>query len=205
MINSKYVYIVDDDISIRFLLCELLSSEGYVTSTYESAESLVAQRDFKSPGVIILDMKLPGLSGIELQQKLLSIGISKPIIFVSGNSQHQEIIDAMKQGAFDFIFKPFDINDLLSAVRRAIDYDRNNYIVKERVLKLKKSLIALTIREKDILRYLVQGYANREISSMTGIQPGTVKKHKSSILQKMNVVNVADLIKLFKDIDIDLF
>jgi FixJ family two-component response regulator len=147
-------------------------------------------------------MRMPGLSGLELQSRLEAMGRKTPIVFISGESDRDEIIQAFRLGAIDFLLKPFDREKLCQVVDKALDIDaqRNQELVHADTLK--RSLAALSRREKEVFMLIVQGLTNKGIGELTGIQPGTAKKHRATIYQKLAVNNAAELIRQCKGLDL---
>lgn len=198
-----HVFLIDDNPDIRFHLGDLLAALGYTVELFENAESFVAQSLDLSPAVILLDMRMPGLSGLDLQRRLKDVGRATPIIFMSGESKQQEIIDAMKEGAIDFLCKPFNRDQLVAAIEQALARDvalREQFI---RLTRLKLCFDALTEREREVFFLIIAGHANRNIGELTGIQAGTVKKHRAVVFDKMGVTSTAELIAACKGLDVD--
>jgi len=146
-----------------------------------------------SPAVILLDMRMPTLSGVELQQRLKDIGRQTPIVFVSGESMSSEIVRAMKQGAVDFLFKPFNLNDLLAAIELGLDKDLQQSAMASEQLSLQVRYESLTPREKEVCTLLVQGLLSKNVAADLGISNATIKVHKARILEKMQVKSLQQL------------
>lgn len=199
-----HVFLVDDNPDIRFYLSDLLRQLGYTVDTYEDAESFLARSYHLTPAVIVLDMRLAGLSGLDVQRRLKEMERYTPIIFISGESRSQEIIDAMKSGALDFLCKPFNIDDLVTAIDKALALDlrlKDQYV---RLSPLRRRFHTLTAREQELFFLIMDGHTNRSIAALTGVQAGTVKKHRAAIFGKMEVMSTAELIAAFKGIPLDL-
>jgi FixJ family two-component response regulator len=201
--TTGHIYIVEDDLDIRSHLSMLLREAGYTAREYSSAEDFLLNSTIVAPSVILLDMRMQGLSGLELQQTLRESELHTPIIYISGESERQEIIDAMKMGAFDFICKPFDIDKLFESIDRALEFDKDLHSKFQRLEDLRKKYQFLTAREKELIAIILNGHTNREISALTGIQAGTAKKHRAVILEKMGVYSTSELITLFKGLSPD--
>lgn len=201
----SYVYLIDDNRDIRLYLSALLNQAGYIVESHASAENFLCRSQIRSPAVILLDMRLAdGMTGLELQRQLANQQLHTPVVFISGESRSQEIIDAFKSGAVDFLWKPFSIDDLLAAVERGIDVDRQALSFAQRLAEVRRCHAQLTRRERNMLCLMLAGHSNRAISEMIGVQPGTVKKHRAAIYGKFGIVTAAELIAMFSGIDIDL-
>ena len=202
--NAKpgHVYLVDDDPDVRFYVGDLLRLLGYSVNEYSHAEAFFQQALEFSPAVVLMDMRMPGLTGVQAQRRLAEIGRHTPVVFISGESQPQEIIDAMKGGAVDFLIKPFNREQLVAALDKALAIDaaqRDQFVRLQRVRRL---FDALTEREKDVFFLILQAHSNIAIGEQTGVQAGTVKKHRAAIFEKFGVDNVAELIELCKGLDL---
>lgn len=194
-----HVYVVDDNPEIRDHLGALLQRCGYSVSTYQSAEDFIDRSIEITPAVLLLDMRLPGLSGAELQEKLNAAGRGTPIIFISGESRNQEIIDGFRAGAVEFLWKPFPVEALLKAIDSAMEKDRQR---EYRMLKSRavgQRIRRLTPREREFMGLMLDGHTNKEISAMVGVTADNVKKYRASILDKMNVGSLAELIVLCRE------
>jgi FixJ family two-component response regulator len=198
MSNSTLtVFVVDDDPSIRKSLSLLLSSAGYGVKTFASAkEFLESERGTPGPACLVLDVKMPGLGGLDLQEELKSRNTIIPIIFITGHGDIPMSVQAMKKGAVDFLSKPFDDGDLLDAVKEALlkdsqaraDFNEQKHIIQR--------LDSLTTREHEILTYLITGMLNKQIAYELNISERTVKAHRKQVLHKMGVNSIAELVRL---------
>ena len=195
--SNQTIYIVDDDPSIRKSLGRLLKSTGYEVELFGSArEFLQADTICEGPSCLVLDMKMPELSGFELQEELNKKGYSLPIVFVTGHGDIPMGVKAMKNGAVDFLTKPFDETDLLIAVQDAFSRDsKNRKIMDERSTILKK-IDSLTPREYEIMTYVITGMLNKQIAYDLNISEKTVKVHRGRVMEKMGVDSVAQLVRL---------
>ena len=175
---------------------------GYSIEEYADAASFLSESLDISPAVLVLDVRMPVMSGIELQDRLNALGRHTPIVFMSGESQSQEIIQAMKGGAIEFLWKPFQIQALIDAIERGLALDRRRR--DELVLKnaIRRKLQELSTREREVFALMLLGHTNKGISVQLDILPDTVKKHRANVLQKMQVQQVADLIVMCKGLDI---
>jgi FixJ family two-component response regulator len=200
---TSHVYLIDDNPDIRLFLSQYLSQSGYCVETHADAESFLSRSRHRTPAVILLDMRLAGMSGLELQRRLRAAQRHTPIVFISGESKSQEIIDAMKGGAVDFLWKPFSMDELLTAVERGIDQDRLGQAQAGRLAELRRCHAQLTQRERELLVLMLAGHGNSAISERIGVQAGTIKKHRAAIFGKFGIATTAELIALFKDVDLD--
>lgn len=193
---------VDDNPEIRDHLSALLQRYGYSVSSYDSAEDFIQRSIEVTPAVLLLDMHLPGLSGVELQKKLNAVGRGTPIIFISGESRNQEIIDSFRGGAVEFLWKPFPVDALLEAIDSAMEKDR---VREDRMLKsraLNQRLIRLTPREREFMLLMLDGHTNRDIAEIVGVTADNIKKYRASILDKMQVTSLAELIVMCREADL---
>jgi FixJ family two-component response regulator len=193
--NLGHIYIIDDDASMRSSLSRMLESYGYSTEVYESAEDFIQQSIPVSPAAVLLDMRMPTMSGVELQMKLNNIGRQTPIIFISGESMPHEIVTSMKQGAIDFLLKPFNLDDLLKSIGSAIEVDKLIFASLTQSLSLKQKFDSLTPREKEVFALLVQGLMNKDIAVQLGTTDATIKVHKSRVMDKMKADSLQELVR----------
>ena len=198
----EHVYLVDDNAEIRFHLKALLVNKGYNVHEFEGAQAFLDEHvQLEHPCVLILDMRMPKLSGLNLQNHLKHQNIFIPIIFISGESQHQEIIDAMKGGAIEFLWKPFKSNDLVAAVQRGINLDTANTNLNHRKSKLYSLQSSLTPRENKIFLLILGSLGNKEIGDELDILSDTVKKHRAQVMAKMQVTKRSELVTLWQGIE----
>ena len=190
------VFIIDDDASIRKSLSRLLRSAGHTTETFASAEEFLGREHFNGIGCLLLDVKMPGLSGMDLQEELGQADCSMPIIFITGHGNIPMGVQAMKRGAVDFLTKPFDDEELLQAVKKAIEKDREAKTERAEVHDLRRRINKLTPREHEIFRYVITGMLNKQIALKLNIAEKTVKVHRGRIMEKLCVDSVADLVRL---------
>ena len=189
------VYLIDDDDSIRSSLARMLRDVGYLVYDYPSASLFLSSNKFVSPAVILLDMQMPDLSGLELMDRLKKIGFTTPIVFLSGQSHPQEIVKGLKKGALDFLFKPFNLEELLNAIRDALAYDQKQFKRILKVSEIKKNFSTLTPREKEVCALLVVGLMNKEIAEQLGTTDATIKVHKARVMEKMRASSLQDLVR----------
>lgn len=194
--NEGVIYIVEDDSSFRKSVKRLIRASGFEVVALESADSFLSQRSIRRPACLLLDIQLPDMDGMTLQQKLIDEGRNLPIIFMTGHGSIPMSVKAMKKGAVDFLPKPFEGKDLRDAVLRALDRDVQNL---ETELQLKKagSLIdTLTPREKEVMQWVITGKLNKQIADALGIAEKTVKVHRGRVMEKTGVNSVAELVRL---------
>jgi two-component system response regulator FixJ len=194
-----HIYLIDDDPSICRSLAFSLSSSHYSVQTFDGPRAFLKDSLPISPAVILLDMRMPEMSGIELQNNLLQSGRETPIIFISGESLATEIIEAMKRGAIDFLLKPFSMGALIIAIENGLkrDRDRQNNLVRH--MDISQRFNRLTDKEQEICRLIIKGYGNKEIAELNGSAPSTVKLHRSRVLDKMGCETLPELIQLTVD------
>lgn len=194
------IYIVDDDEHHRISLKKLLVDYKFNVFDFDSASQFLDQSELVRPAALLLDMRMPLMSGLDLQKSLAEKNIKLPIIFLSGQSFHNEIIDSFRLGAFDFILKPFDCDELIEKITKAIDCDNNHEISTTNKDKIKDLFNKLTNREVEIYKLINEGLMNTEIAETLCITARTVKFHKSQIMQKMNSKTSQDLLKKWIEI-----
>jgi FixJ family two-component response regulator len=194
--ETPIVYVVDDDESMRDALDNLICSIGFRVSVFSSAtEFLKAPRE-DEPGCLILDVRLPGLSGLDLQTELKRADIDVPIIFLTGHGDIPMTVRAMKAGAIEFLTKPFREQDLLDAIDQAIRLDKENRRKRAELAELQKRFEKLTPREREVMQLVVTGMLNKQIAYKLGISEMTVKLHRIQVVQKMEADSVADLVRM---------
>jgi len=191
------VFVVDDDPSIRASLRLLLRSAGYSIKTFSSAiEFLESEVRTSGPACLVLDVKMPGIGGLDLQRELISRDYAIPIIFITGHGDIPMSVQAMKRGAFDFLSKPFDDNQLLVAVKEALLKDSQTRADRNEQKQIMRKLDSLTTRESQTLTYLITGMLNKQIGHELDISERTVKAHRKQVLTKMSVNSIAELVLL---------
>jgi len=193
---SPIVFVVDDDVSVRESLRDLLESVSLRVEVFESADTFLASRLPDVPSCLVLDVRLPGRSGLEFQAELTKAGIPLPTIFITGHGDIPMSVRAMKSGAVEFLTKPFRDQDLLEAVRAAIERDRARREQESSIAALKTRFASLTSREKEVIGYVSAGLLNKQIAAEMGISEVTVKVHRRNIMQKMNARSLAELVRM---------
>ncbi len=197
------VFVVDDDPSIRKSLSLLLSSAGYGVKTFASAkEFLESGHGTPGPACLVLDVKMPGLGGLDLQKELKSRNTIIPIIFITGHGDIPMSVQAMKKGAVDFLSKPFDDGDLLDAVKEALLKDSQTHADLDEQKHIMQELDSLTAREHEVLTYLITGMLNKQIAYELNISERTVKAHRKQVFDKMGVNSIAELVRLTEKVGV---
>jgi FixJ family two-component response regulator len=196
MAGEPRVLIVDDDPSARRGLTRLIRAAGMEAESFSSAVDLLASGLCDGPGCMVLDVRMPQMSGPELQEKLRQAECGMPIIFVSGHGDVPITAEAMKKGAVDFLTKPVDRDDLLAAVRASLARDAETRAKRAEVGSIQSRLETLTPREHDVLKHVIAGLLNKQIAAELGVSEDTVKSHRGRVMQKFGVVSVAELVRL---------
>ena len=191
------VYLIDDDNSMRDSLARMLRDVGYTVQDFESATSFLQNSLPVAPAVIVLDMQIPDVNGLDLMERLEKLGRKTPIVFLSGQSHPQQIVKGLKKGALDFLFKPFNIDELLQAVDQALDYDQKQLKRNLKDGEIKRNFNTLTPREKEVCTLLVEGLMNKEIAERLGTTDATIKVHKARVMEKMQAHSLQDLVKFY--------
>jgi FixJ family two-component response regulator len=192
--NRSLVFVVDDDPSFRRSTEFLIESAGYEVQAFSSAEEFMVIRRPDVPSCLILDVRLPHISGLDLQQRLFKAGARIPIIFITGHGDIPMTVQAMKAGAVEFLTKPFREQELLDAIRRAIDADRAACMRRAALADLGRQYESLTPREREVMHLVVRGMPNKLIASELGTTEKTVKVHRGHIMQKMAAKSLAELV-----------
>jgi FixJ family two-component response regulator len=189
------VSVVDDDDLVLKSLERLLRSDGFTVRTFPSPHDYLAQRP-AGPGCVVLDMSMPGLSGLELQKRLADSGDPCPVVFLSGRSDIPATVEAMKAGAVDFLTKPIERDKLLKSVRAALERDASDRAARERRDSISVRAASLTAREREVLDLVAEGLLNKQIAARLGTAEKTVKVHRARAMRKMGASSVAELVRL---------
>ena len=194
--NNPVVYVVDDDPSIRDALDSLIRSVGFRAQTFASAQDFLRSVRPDAPGCLVLDVRLPGLSGLDLQRELARVDIRIPIIFITGHGDIPMSVSAMKAGAVEFLTKPFRDQDLLDAIQAAVERDRASQEGRAELAELRSRYRSLTPREREVMQHVVSGLLNKQIAGELGTSEVTVKLHRGQAMQKMRAASLADLVRM---------
>lgn len=193
--TDQRVYIVDDDEAMRDSLLWLLESQGFAVTAYSSAEDFLAACRDGMAGCIVLDVRMPGMSGLELYEKLNARHCTLPVIFITGHGDVPMAVSALKKGAVDFIEKPFGDKDMLRLIEQCLELDRNNRERNQQGVAAARRLAALTEREVEVMNLIIAGKLNKQVADVLNISIKTVEVHRSRIMDKMEVRTVAELVQ----------
>jgi FixJ family two-component response regulator len=193
--KTPVVFVVDDDAAIRDAIQGLLSSVGHIVEVFPSGEEFLAKREANAPGCLVLDVRLPGTSGLELQKRLLSHRDRIPIIFISGYGDIPMAVQTMKSGAADFLQEPFREQELLECVQAALRKDLAMRQGEDQVAEVMNAYRSLTKREREIMKLVVTGQINKQIAAQVGLSEVTVKIHRAQVMRKMGTASLADLVR----------
>ena len=194
--GAATIYVVDDDDGMRRALSLLLTTVGYKTAAFASPKEFLEKFQRDTAGCLVLDIRMPGMSGLELQQHLNRMGAMLPVIFITGHGDVPMAVQAMKEGAFEFVQKPFRDQDLLDRINHALELDKENRSTLARRADVLHRLESLTPREKQVMDLVVDGAANKVIAIDLGLSERTVEIHRSKVMEKMGARSVAHLVKL---------
>jgi FixJ family two-component response regulator len=200
--ESPTVFVVDDEESVRKALARLMRSAGFTVAVFGSPQEFLQARNPDTPGCLVLDLAMPGLNGLELQQTLAAQGPGWPIIFLTGRADIPMSVQAMKQGALDFLTKPVNDENLLAAVRNAIEKDRVGRQARAELAEIQRRLATLTPREREVLAHVVSGRLNKQTAADLGTVEKTVKVHRARVMEKMRAQSLADLVRLAERVGI---
>ena len=193
--EKSIIFIVDDDASVRKSLSRLLGSHGLTVETFDSAEQFLKRESYDGTGCIILDVRMPGLSGIALHDELTRTDYHVPVIFITGHGDIPMGVEAIKKGASDFLPKPFEESQLLDAVDRALEKSARDRADRTEAERARMRIDRLTPREKEVLPYIIAGMLNKQIAFKLDIAEKTIKVHRGHIMEKLGVDSVAELVR----------
>ncbi len=194
--SSQVVFVVDDDASMRDAISRLLNAIGLTVQTFASAREFLNGKLPDVPGCVVLDVRLPGLSGLDLQREMVERGIHIPVVFITGHGDIPMSVQAMKAGAVEFLTKPFRDQDLLDAVRSGIQLDRKEREERAELTELRDCVRQLTQREQEVMSLVVSGLLNKQIALQLGTSEKTIKIHRSQVMRKMRANSLADLVRM---------
>ena len=194
--TAAVVFVVDDDPSVRKSLARVMTSAGYAVETFASAKDFMARAPSPGPCCVVLDVRMPGLTGLDLQEALVGAGRRVPIVFITGHGDISMSVKAMKAGAVDFLTKPFDVHSLLTAIRHALDKDVKDRGEASQTADVLARVRRLTPRETEVFALVVTGMLNKQIAGKLGVGEKTVKVHRARVMEKMQAGSVAELVRL---------
>ncbi len=200
---TGHIYLIDDDESMRISLTRMLREIGYVVEDFSSAQQFLQESMPISPAVILLDMSMPDMIGLELQEKLILLDRKTPIIFISGQSHPHQIVKGLKKGAVDFLFKPFNLEELLTSIADGLKFDDSQLKRLSKEVQTKQDYASLTPREREVCFWLVKGLLNKDIALKLGTTDATIKVHKARVMDKMHAQSLQALVRAYIESDLE--
>jgi FixJ family two-component response regulator len=201
--QAPTVFVVDDDEGVRNSLRFLLKSVGLAARTHASASEFLESYTPSQPGCLVLDVRMPGMSGLELQQQLNLRGAVIPVIFITGHGDIPMAVEAMQQGAFDFLQKPFRDQDLIDRIQRALERDARGRASLAEHTRIRQRLDSLTPREREVLALMTRGKPNKIMAAELGVSQRTVEIHRARVMEKSGAASLAQLVRMVMDLDAD--
>jgi two-component system response regulator FixJ len=198
---NPMVFIVDDDAGVRSSIRVLMKSIGLAATPFASAKEFLEAYNPHQPGCLVLDIRMPGMSGLELQQELNERGAVIPVIFITGHGDVPMAVEAMRHGAFDFLQKPFRDQDLIDRIQKALELDRETRENLREHGRIRARIASLTPREKEVLELLTAGKANKMMAQDLGLSQRTVEIHRAHVMEKMGAKSVAQLVRMVMDLE----
>ena len=195
-LSTPVVFVVDDDVSVRESLEALIRHAGWKPEIFSSAQDFLSRAREESPSCLVLDVELPDLNGLEVQERVAADSAEMPIIFITGHGDIPMSVRAMKAGAAEFLTKPFERDVLLTAIRRALERSRAALVQTSELRRLKQHYTSLTPREREVFAWVVAGLLNKEVGAELGMTEATVKAHRGQVMQKMKADSLADLVRI---------